>query len=155
MLWFESWLSRGLCYAVVYNQILIVPCQVALFKKSTIWVFATFWSVNVCLFCCACMQIKHGAYSKLKSCCSVHHNISSSPMLTQHGSVGELGFTHLLLQPCLVCNLWPTPHTDLSWLSWKFRHTSEWVLQVYDDVAKLDLHVVRLPSIHGSNSWKQ
>ena len=76
-------------------------------------------------------------------------------MLTQHGSVGELGFTHMLLQPCLVCNLWPTPHMDLSWLNWKSQHASEWFLQVYDDVAKLELHVVRLPSVHGSNGWNQ
>ena len=35
-----------------------------------------------------------------QSCCSAHHNLSSSLMLIQHGSVGELGFTHLLSQPC-------------------------------------------------------
>ena len=93
--------------------------------------------------------------SKSKSCCSVHHNVSSSLRVIQHGSVGELGFTHLLPQPCLVCNLWPTPHTDLSWLSWRSQHASEWFLQVYDDVAKLELHDIRLPSVHGSNVWNQ
>ena len=33
---------------------------------------------------------------KLKLCCSVLHNIGSSLKLIQHGSDGELGFTHLL-----------------------------------------------------------
>ena len=41
-----------------------------------------FWEVNVCLFLCACTRIQHDTYFIIKSCCSAHHNIWSSPTVT-------------------------------------------------------------------------
>ena len=75
----------------------------------------------------------------IKLCCLAHHNIWSCPLLTQHGGVGELGFTHLLFQPCW-CWILSKPHTmDLSWFELKSQHAYVWFLQVFGTWAFVQL----------------
>ena len=108
---------------------------------------STSWGVK-CLFLFACTQIQHGTYSLNKSCCSAHHNIWSNLTLTQHGSVGELGFAHLLPQ-LYWCVIFGHSTCWLIVIELKIPTCIWMVFKFYNDVAKPEHHDVS----HPVHSW--
>ena len=126
-----------------------VWCQVILFKMDiTSWCYLPLERLMFACFCVLAHEFNMAHIPKTSHVVWLIIIYVPALMLIQHGSVGELGFTHLLPQPCW-CVIFG--HSTCRFIMIELEiPTCFWMIfKVYDDVTKPEHHDVSYPVL----SW--